>query len=288
VDQLVHDGVLDSSLAFRIYEAVHGTPAVQPGDHLFHRNQSFASVHSALGGPADVFYLTVPVGFTLAEIGERLEDVTSMNRTDLSEPGFVRALHDGAVRSPYAPAGSTDLEGLVAAGTYELLGDESDTQLVRQMVDRFDAEADAAGLPGAATALGLTRYQVAVIASIVEKEGYIPANMGRVARVIVNRLADGMPLQMDSTVLYAIGQDGGPVTPADEQLQSPYNTYLNTGLPPTPICVPGPAALSAAAHPSPGGWLYFELVDKDGVEAFADTYAEQLANEALAASRGLG
>ena len=75
-------------------------------------------------------------------------------------------------------------------------------------------------------------------ASIVEKEGYIPVNMPDVARVIYNRLAQGMPLQMDSTVLYALGQDGGPVTPQDLKIQSPYNTYLNTGLTPTPICMP--------------------------------------------------
>jgi UPF0755 protein len=93
---------------------------------------------------------------------------------------------------------------------------------------------------------------------------------------------------MDSTVLYALGQDGGPVTPQDEQIQSPYNSYLNTGLPPTPICTPSPTALAAAAHPPPGAWLFFELVEKNGTEAFSDTYAEQLANERLAASRGIG
>jgi UPF0755 protein len=112
--------------------------------------------------------------------------------------------------------------------------------------------------------------------------------MPDVARVVYNRLAADMPLQMDSTVLYALGQDGGTVTPADEQIDSPYNSYLNKGLPPTPICSPSPQALAAAAHPPAGGWLYFELVKKDGTEAFADTYAEQLANEAINASRGLG
>ena len=87
---------------------------------------------------------------------------------------------------------------------------------------------------GSASALGLTPYQVITAASIVEKEGYIPVNMPDVARVIYNRLAAGMPLQMDSTVLYSLGQDGGPVTRKDLQLQTPYNTYLNTGLTPTP------------------------------------------------------
>ena len=92
---------------------------------------------------------------------------------------------------------------------------------------------------------------------------------------------------MDSTVLYAIGQDGGPVTAKDLQIQSPYNTYLNKGLPPTPICMPSHDALAAALHPPPGAWLYFVLVQKNGVMAFSDTFAEQQANEQLAKSRGL-
>jgi len=125
------------------------------------------------------------------------------------------------------------------------------------------------------------------VASIVEKEGYIKKNMPMVARVIYNRLARGTPLQMDSTVLYSLGQDGGPVTPADEQLNTPYNTYLHTGLPPTPIATPSVTALQSAAHPPAGGWLYFELVNRDGTEQFSDTFAEQLAAEQLAASEGL-
>jgi UPF0755 protein len=122
---------------------------------------------------------------------------------------------------------------------------------------------------------------------VVEKEGYVAVNMPDVARVIYNRLAQDMPLQMDSTVLYALGQDGGPVTPQDLKIESPYNTYLNKGLPPTPICMPSGTALTAALHPPAGAWLYFVLVDKDGRMAFSDTYAEQQANEQLAQSRGL-
>jgi UPF0755 protein len=112
--------------------------------------------------------------------------------------------------------------------------------------------------------------------------------MPKVARVIYNRLANNMPLQMDSTVLYALGQDGGPVTPADLRVRSPYNSYLNHGLTPTPICNASFSALAAAAHPPAGGWLYFVTVKKDGTEAFADTFAEQQANEKLAQANGVG
>jgi UPF0755 protein len=222
-------------------------------------------------------------GYTLSEVAARVDALPGH-----AEGGFAGALSSGVVRSPWAPAGSHDLEGLVGAGTYQVLPGESDLTLLRQMEARFDADAGRAGLSArAAATLGLTPYQVVTAASIVEKEGYYPVNMGKVARVVYNRLAAGKPLQMDSTVLYSLGQDGGPVTPHDLTVASPYNTYLHTGLTPTPICVPSLHALASAVSPTPGPWLYFVVVDKNGTEAFADTYAQQLANQALAARQGV-
>ena len=157
------------------------------------------------------------------------------------------------------------------------------------MVQRFDHDAQAAGLSTAsAAALGLTPYQVITAASIVEKEGYIPVNMPDVARVIYNRLAQGMPLQMDSTVLYALGQDGGPVTSQDLKIQSPYNTYLNKGLTPTPICMPSTEALAAALHPPAGRVAVLRAGPEERRRWPSPTPTrEQLANEQLAKSRGL-
>jgi UPF0755 protein len=193
------------------------------------------------------------------------------------------------VTSTLSPAGSHNLEGLLGTGTYRVLPGETDTALLTDMVQTFEGQATAAGLSSSsAAALGLTPYQVVTVASVVEKEGYYPKNMPQVARVIYNRLAHRTPLQMDSTILYALGQDGGTVTPQDLKIQNPYNTYLNGGLPPTPICMSSPIALSAALHAPPGGWMYFVVVDKSGTEAFADTFAEQLANEQLAHARGVG
>ena len=106
--------------------------------------------------------------------------------------------------------------------------------------------------------------------------------------MVYNRLDRDMLLQMNSTVLYALGQDGGTVTSADLSLPSPYNTYLHKGLTPTPTCFPSEEALRAALDPPAGDWLYFVVVQQDGTEAFSDTYAGQQANEALAAQRGVG
>ena len=151
----------------------------------------------------------------------------------------------------------------------------------------FAREASRTGFSASSSLQGLSAYQLLIGASVVQKEGYYHVNMPKVARVILNRLATKSALQMDSTVLYALHRDGGKVTPAMLRTITPYNSYLNAGLPPTPICVVSTEALSAMMHPPVGTWRYFVLVNRDGTMAFSTTFAEQLANERLAASRGL-
>jgi UPF0755 protein len=281
---LAAKGVIGSALALRIYDEFHGTPSVVPGRYLLHQNLSFAALRAALAPGPNIFPLIVVPGFTLNEVANSVEDLPGHKAVH-----FLATAKSGAVHSPYQPAGSNNLEGLLGSGTYQVLPKEKDKELLAQMVDRFTEQATAAGLSKTtAAALGLSEYEVITAASVVQKEGYIHANMPKVARVIYNRLANNMPLQMDSTVLYSLGQDGGTVTPADERIDTPYNSYLHTGLPPTPICIPSPTALAAAVHPPAGDWLYFVVIDKAGTEAFSATYAEQQANESLAQSRGVG
>jgi UPF0755 protein len=281
-DRLASRGVLDSSLAFRIYLTLHGTPVIQPGGYFFRLHQDFASVRSTLSAGPDVFDLDIPPGFTVWETAERVGGLRGH-----SDSSFLALATSGTVHSPYQPAGSTNLDGLLGTGTYVVVPGESDRTLLEQMVQRFDKEAQQVGLAAGAQALGMTPYQVVTVASIVEKEGVYSENLGPVARVIYNRLAIGMKLQMDSTVLYAEHRDGGTVRSSDLNLNTPYNTYLYPGLTPTPICFPSIPSLRAALQPPPGKWLYFVLVSANGREAFSDTLAEQQQNEALAASRGL-
>ncbi len=278
---LARQGVVGSSLAFHLYLTLNGTPTVVPGEYLLYRHESFGALHTALAGGPNVFLLAIPPGFSESETAQRVAQLPGRDATT-----FLAAA--AGVRAPLEPVGSTNLDGLLGAGIYRVLPTESDTVLVQQMVDRFSSEAAAAGLDTKAAALGVTPYQAVVVASIVQKEGVYEDNDGKVARVIYNRLARGMPLQMDSTVLYSEHRDGGPVTSADLALNTPYNTYLHAGLTPTPICFPSAASLTAALSPTPGDWLYFVVVSSDGTEAFSSTLAGQEANERLAASRGLG
>ena len=280
---LADKGVITSSLAFRIWTQFHSLPGVQAGPYLFHQRSSFDAVQKVLAAGPNVFPLVVPPGFTVSELAQRVGQLPGHDAST-----FLGVATDGAVRSPWQPAGVTSLEGLLGTGTYTVVPGETDRQLLAKMVDRFDALAARLGLAAGAERLGFTPYQVVTVASVVEKEGVYVKNMGPVSRVIYNRLAAGTALQMDSTVLYALGRDGGPVTGADLQTPSLYNTYLHKGLPPTPTCFPSEEALTAALHPPDGPWLYFVVVQQDGTEAFSTTYAGQLANEALARQRGVG
>ncbi len=282
VDTLASDGVVSSGLAFRIDTTLTGTPNVVPGFYALRQNSSFSTVRARLAAGPNALAIDVTPGESTREMSNNLAGVENA----AFAASFLHLARAGAVDSPFVAPG-TSLEGLLGPGVYVLYGGEDPRTLLGQMVARFDHEVAALGLTPQTRYAGLSAYHLVVVASIVEKEGYYPKNMPKTATVIYNRLARGMPLQMDSTVEYAIGQDGGPVTRATERVRSPYNTYLHVGLTPTPICSVSTIALRAALHPPAGPWLYFTLISRDGTMAFASTFAEQLRNEQLAASRGL-
>ncbi len=228
--------------------------------------------------------VTVSPGMTVKSVAR---EVGSLPGHDASS--FAQVAASGVVHSFYAPVGSNDLEGVLGTGTYTVAPGESDAQILYDMVLRFNTQAQQAGLTfGSAAGSGFSVYQIVTMASIVQQEGYIAKNMPDVARVIYNRLSDEKPLQMNSTILYPLGEDGGAFTTQDLHVQSPYNSYLNTGLPPTPICTPSVTALKAALNPPPGNWIYFNVIRSDGTEAFSSTFKAQLANEKLAQTLGLG
>ncbi len=280
-DELSAAGVIHSSLAFRADLAVFGAPTVLPGSYEIAQNSSFGAVKSVLGAGPNVQVVDVVPGLTLHEVALQ---VAAASTPQFAE-SFLAEASAAAATSPYRPAAS--LEGLIGPGTYLITPSSTPGGLLARMRASFAELAQRVGFSPTSTVQGLSAYQLLIAASIVQKEGYYPANMPKVARVIYNRLARGGPLQMDATVLYALGRDGGLVSPAMLKTVSPYNTYLTAGLTPTPICTVSSEALSAVLHAPPGPWLYFTLVDKNGTMAFSSTFAQQLANERLAASRGI-
>jgi UPF0755 protein len=279
----LHDKhVIASPLAFRLYASTVGAFHVKGGKYEFTTGSSFFSIHSILGSLPNVPAVTVAAGQTLYEVEGFVANEEGVSYANT----FTADVTQAKTPSPFSSAGS--LEGLIGTGTYFILPGESPEMLAKKMVEGFVKESSSVGLTPTTTLNGLNAYQLVIGASIVEKEGYYPVNMPQVARVIFNRLARGGPLQMDATVLYYLKQDGGTVTPAMLQTQEPYNTYLNVGLTPTPICAVSKFALRAILHPPAGSWLYFTLINKDGTMAFSTTFKQQLHEEKIAQERGIG
>lgn len=275
-------GVIASSLAFQIDTTIFGSFPITAGSYEIAQGSSFSHVRSVFGSPPNVYAVDVTAGLTLHEVAI---DIAAQEGNAYADK-FVHFATANNTPSPFRTSGS--LEGLIGTGQYIIFPSESPSQLASSMEKRFVKQAASVGLTASTTLNGLDAYQLVIATSIVEKEGYYPKNMPKVARVIYNRLARGGPLQMDATVLYYLGKDGGTVTPAMLQTQEPYNTYLNTGLTPTPICAVSTIAMRATLHPPVGTWLYFTLINQDGTMAFSTTFAQQLKEEELAQSRGIG
>ncbi|MFJ8133064.1 endolytic transglycosylase MltG [Streptomyces hydrogenans] len=198
------------------------------------------------------------------------------------------ALPDGAARkAATAPAAALGLpaaaggnpEGYLFPATYPLPEGTTAEGLLRYMVATAARHFGTPAIAEAARAQGLDPYRALIVASIAQAEADTPDDMARVARVVHNRLARDMPLQMDSTLNYALGRSTVDTTLDDTRIAGPYNTYARTGLPPTPIGNPGDQAMTAALHPAAGDWLYFVTV-APGDTRFTADYATHRANVA--------
>lgn len=177
------------------------------------------------------------------------------------------------------------LEGLIAAGVYDVMPGQSAEDLLKTVVSDSASQLDGFGMPRLADTTGLTPYQLLTIASLIEREG-IKDDFGKISQVIYTRLAEKTPLGLDSTVNYVLDRPVLTTNDADRNNAGPYNTYKNTGLTPTPISAPSRDALSAAAKPEPGGYRFFVKCQKDGTSCFATTKQEHDANIAKARANG--
>ncbi|WP_063043159.1 endolytic transglycosylase MltG, partial [Nocardia pseudovaccinii] len=184
------------------------------------------------------------------------------------------------------PDRTRQLEGLIAAGTWDFDPSGTPDQILKQLVSASARSYESTGLLQSGAETKLNPYQTLIAASLVEREA-LPQDMGKVARVIVNRLADNQPLQFDSTVNYALDRTEVATTDADRAKRTPWNTYAMPGLPATPISAPSLNAMRAVENPEPGTWLYFVTVDKQGTTLFTESYSEHLRNIEKARQSGI-
>ena len=272
--QLAEAGVIGNATAFRLLaRAQHADVDVHAGAYRFAPHQTGAEVLHALltGGAQIAAWVTIPEGFTAKEIAERLQtagiaDASSFSQTFLTTPLDV----DGTK--------TKNLEGYLFPSTYLVPLDATAQQVARQFTDEFFKELppDAAAR---AKALHVTVPQGVTVASLVEREAKIDPDRPLIAGVIYNRLRLQMPLQVDATIEYALPEHKTELSFGDLKIDSPYNSYLHPGLPPTPIANPGRASLEAAFHPARTDALYYVYCG-NGHHVFAKTLAEHQANVA--------
>ena len=285
-DALQDAGVIGSSLAFQLWSKVSGGATFQAGTYQLTSDMGVRDALDALErGPATAsgndFTLLLPPGLTLQQIADRVGKLPGHDSAT-----FLQLARSGAVRSKYQPADQPSVEGLTWPDTYFVGEHQTDTDILRTIVGAFDKHADAVNLASAPVTTGgtLTPYQAVINASLIQAEAE-QKDAANVSAVIVNRLRQGMPLQIDATLCYAKG--GCPPVPnnADKLNPSPYNTYRVIGLPPTPIMTVTEPALTAALHPANVPYLYY-VTGKDGVTRFAATFAEHEQNIARYGVRG--
>lgn len=284
---LEEKGVIESGSAFRLYLRTKGSVDFKAGTYDLRERTSFGDLVTALEkGPELTFQrLTVPEGLVLRQIAERVGTLPGR-----SAEAFLAAAASGEVRSRYQPPGSDNLEGLLFPDTYNFEEGDDETEILRRMVSTFDAKAAEAGIDDVGQGGLVDPYQAIVVASLIEREARVPEDRGKISRVIYNRLKAGMNLEVDATVIYALGRTGERglrVLFSDLEVDSPYNTYRVAGLPPGPIAAPGRAALEAAVRPTPGPWRFYVVIDAEGRHAFAETLAEHNANIAAARRAGV-
>ncbi|MER7767620.1 endolytic transglycosylase MltG [Kitasatospora sp. NPDC096140] len=273
---LVRNGVVASSLAFT--RAAKGSAAaagrIQPGTYTLKQKMSAVAALAILIDPANANGLTIPEGWRgyqiYAAIDKKLGLPDGTTQRTAQEQGAELGLPDFTNGSP---------EGYLFPATYAVTDGTTAIDLLKQMVERAGKEFTRDDATVVAQNLGQTVYGLVTVASMVQGEADNTEDMGKVARVIYNRLAKHMPLQLDSTINYALGRSTLNTTVTETKLDSPYNTYLHPGLPPTPISNPGRQAIMAALDPTPGDWLYFVTV-KPGDTRFTDSFDVQQRNVA--------
>ena len=296
--RLEQEGFIVNASVFRWYVDRKGGVDLQPGYFALVKHEHIGNIMKKLNKSPSITFtkVTFPEGFTIKQIAQRIEDKT----TRISAQSFYDAMTNELLTSEYFPKDLASLElvpyrfeGLLFPDTYQISGDESAASVVDRMLRLMERVGNQEGISDAQSKVGKSPYQVMIIASIIEREAKLEIDRGKISRVIYNRLERRMPLQIDAT-LYYNSPENASFTEL-KAIDSPYNSYLYKGLPPTPIASPGRAAIRAALNPAPNpefsdkmctgikksqncAYLFYVLSDENGGHTFAATEQDHAIN----------
>ncbi len=269
-------GVVDNALLFRLFVQQRGREKnLAPGEYEMITGSEYEEVLDMLtaGPPVITYNVTIPEGFTSIDIIERYGSELPFITSGDMEKAVLIDNYDYDFLN-----GLESLEGFLFPKTYEILASYRAADIVDMMLVQYQLETGDLDY-GPAREKDLSRYDILKIASMVEREAYIPEERALISAVIHNRLDIGMTLGIDATLTYFLQKWDEPLTESDLETDTPYNTRIYAGLPPTPICNPGLASIEAALQPADVDYLYFVVTDSQTHEhSFTDDYNEHLEN----------
>jgi len=275
---LLKAGVIGNVEGFALHARLAGADGqLKPGSYDVKTGMADGDVIALLeSGPVlDMVSVTIPEGFRVDQIADRLEKDAGVSRSEflkLAEHGAPQfAEKHPALIGVYRDS----LEGYLFPKTYRMRKKTSARQAIEMMLDQFDRETADLDF-SAAQARGLTPQQIIVIASMIERESKLDEERPLVSSVIDNRLRTGMRLKIDATIEYVLRDKRLRLSNADLYTKTPYNTYLHAGLPPGPISSPGIESIRAALAPADTQFIYYVLTGKDGSHTFTTNLADFL------------
>jgi UPF0755 protein len=303
--ELLEQDIIKSRTAFvQICDSDNRCGAIQPGAYKVNKRSPAQTVFDILVNPDNkqTGQFTVVEGTSVIQTIKAIAEQTGIPLADfeaaIKDPVALGVPADWYVRTDGKPAATTSVEGFLFPDTYFFDPTATATDILKMMVRQFLSVTDEIGFKGAAQAIGLSPYEVLIVASFAQAEG-LAVDFAKVARVAYNRAVKDMIecscLEFDSAANYWLELNGLPTLHSgdmtDEILNdpnNPYNTHADgSKLPLGPIANPGKDALMAAANPAAGDWLFFVTVDTNGTTAFAETYWEHCDNIATAIDNGV-
>lgn len=281
--RLEGESIISSGRALQDYLVYTGKDrTIQAGEYSVSAASSPLEIAAQLqdATPADVTFVVLP-GWRVEEIAAALP-TSGLEFTQLD---LLAAVLESPTGLEFLPAQIDSREGLLSPGAHVLPRSTTAAQFVETLTARF-VEGLRPELRSGFESQGLSVYEAVILASIIQREAVQESEQSLIASVFLNRLRTGMNLDSDPTVQYALGYNvsqgswwTNPLSAADLEVASPYNTYLNAGLPPAPICNPGIDALEAVARPAAADYYYFRArCDGSGLHAFSRSFDEHVQN----------
>ncbi|MBI5417157.1 endolytic transglycosylase MltG [Candidatus Poribacteria bacterium] len=267
---LYSNNIIKSSFIFKIIAKISGQEhKLKAGEYEFQPSNDMIDVFKKIArGEFKKYAITIPEGFTIKDIADMLESKGIVDKNK-----FLSLISDAQILKKYK-IDADSLEGYLFPDTYSFYKGISEEKLIDIMLEHFFSVFDE-NFEARARQMNFTRHEVVILASIIEKEAKAENERNIIAAVFLNRIKKKMRLESCATVLYALGKHKSRLWEEDLKIDSPYNTYLYTGLPKGPISNPGKASIYAVLYPEKADYLFF-VSRNDGTHEFAHTFQEHV------------